>query len=258
MFPDDLDPDLDPELEDGEDTEQFADPDEGFDDAGDGDEADGAVDPSGAGDGTRDDDTETPTQVAAPSRGAIRIAALAKEAREARESAERATRELAEFRAERTRNSSAAERESEARRLEMMSPDERMEHRLTQIETNSSQRLARMEFNSADANDKAAFTGSFSAKPQLAALADAVEERLTTMRAQGVNAPRLTVATYLIGEQALKAAPRANARAGRTAEANRARQTTRPGTSRGDVASGSRRGQSDAAAREARLLDVPL
>lgn len=140
----------------------------------------------------------------------------------------------------------------EAERLESMAPEERVEYRVNQ-------RLARMEFNSWDTNDRVVFDGLAARNPAVASLKDEVEAAFIERARAGAPVDRSTIAKFLIGEKALSKAPRAKAAGARAAATGRDRNTVRPTNSRGDTPStGSRRGTNEAEARRKRLENLEL
>lgn len=137
-------------------------------------------------------------------------------------------------------------------RLAQMEPLERLEY-LRQEDRNFLQsQLQAMRLESQDSADKTAYEALASREPLAAKFKDKVEEYLAGMRRQGITAPRETIYTQLVGEQARKNAGRATARARKTADSNRERQTARAPNGRGDTAPSDRRGDT-AAARAKRL-----
>jgi hypothetical protein len=138
---------------------------------------------------------------------------------------------------------------TEAGRLEFLLNEERHERRAGQ---------ARIEFQTWDANDKAAFSAICARNPAAAALEKEVEKRLQEHRTTGQNATREAVLTFLLGEKALAKSGRARTAGQRREAEGRERQTARPLNGRGDVAPSGQRKLSEAAARKKRLDGVPI
>lgn len=231
------------------------------DDEDDGDEAGGAVDK-----GESDDDEpegqsagDQDRQVDQPTRGGNRIAALAERTRLAEERAAAVERELAGLRQREQQQSQHQTQQQREARLAEMSESERLEFLLAESNQRTQLQLNEIRFNSWDQSDKAEFQALRATKPALASVTDAeIEQALATMRANGTNAPRSSVATFLIGQKAIDRVPKAKAAGQRAAAAGRERQTVRPTSGRGDVTAGSGRRVSEAAARRARLEDVEI
>lgn len=260
-------PQTDNEGGDYEDDEDVTGADADFDDEDDGDEAGGDVDPdaSDPDSGSDDDGAEGQDEVDEPparplSRAERRVQQALTESKAATARADKIEAELAALKAERTRGSTEAQQAAERQRLEMMSPEERAEYRVGQIEKTLRAELEQTKFQIWDQADKASFETLAAQRPQVAKAAAKVEEYLAQMRAAGTNAPRATVLRYVLGDLALAAEPRARGRAEREAEANRQRQTVPAPRGRASVpaSSGRRSGANTPEGREARLLDRPL
>ncbi len=250
-----------------EDDEDLTGADAEFDDADDGDADGGEIDSADADPDSREDDDGAEGEVddeppARPlSRAEKRVQSALSTAKAAEERAARIESELAALRAERTRGNTEAAQAAERQRLEMMSPEERAEYRVSQIEKTLRAELEQTKFNIWDQADKASFETVLAARTDLPKdAAQKVEEYVAQMRASGTNAPRATVLRYVIGDLVLAATPKARARAERTAETNRQRQTvSAPRVARGDVSRQGRRGSANTPeGREARLMDRPI
>jgi hypothetical protein len=200
---------------------------------------------------------ERPAQVAAKSRAQARVEAATKAAKEAKAEAEALRREMQGLMAERQRTQQQETQSQRAERLAQMGEAERLEYLLNEQGQNFQARLNAIQFEAQDSADRTAFEGLCSRNPTAASLKDEVESQLRQLRAAGTTAPRETVLKYLIGERALSRAPRAKAKAERSAAANRQRQSARPGSARSDVSTGRPRGD-EAAQRRARLEDVNI
>lgn len=146
---------------------------------------------------------------------------------------------------------------AERARYDMMSPEERIEYRLQQMDQRQTAELQRVRFETADNADRQAFADLCKTSNSAARLAARVEQELKKLRDQGTNVPRRTILAVLIGEKALSGAPRATGRQQRRAEEQRQRQSAKPGSraSRSDAPSQDRRSSSDREARNKRLED---
>ena len=173
--------------------------------------------------------------------------------RELRARAQEAERRAAENerRAEealRARNQEDFQRQ-ERERLEMMSPEERVEYRVNQ-------RLNQIQFSTWDTNDRVMFEGLVSSNPAVAALKSEVEQVFQDRIRQGAPVDRQTIATFLIGQKALAKAPRAKAAGARAAAAGKERNQVRASSGRGDAAPAGRTRMTEQEARAKRLQDV--
>lgn len=214
----------------------------------------GEEDPSGEDEGQegRQD------QVGRQSRGQGRIARLAAETADLRrrlEESDRARQTAERAAQDRQRQEGAAQRDA---RLAEMMPDERAAYLIEENNRNTQQQLAAMDFRMQDSADRTAFDGLCARNPTAAKLRDDVEARLADMRRSGTTAPRETVLRYLIGDRALKSAPKAKAKQQRAADGERQRQQAKPGAARSDVGSGGGRRGSEQDARRKRLADVQI
>ena len=202
------------------------------------------------------DEDEPPARAAKPSRGENRVAAATRTAAEAKRKADDLQRELDQLKAE--RNQPPRETPDQVReRLAQMDPVERLEYLREQDRREFTSTLQRIEFNAQDSSDKTAFEALCARNPVASKLRDDVEARLADMRRSGTTAPRETVLRWVIGDRALANAGRATGKARKTADANRARQTARPGNSRGDAPATDRR-SIGSQARDKRLNDINI
>lgn len=175
-----------------------------------------------------------------------------RELRSRAQEAERRAQELEARVAERERSQSAElARQREEERLALMSPEERLEHRVNQ-------RLAQIEINTWSTQDRVAFDGLANSNPAVASLRDEVEATFQQRLAAGQPVDRKTIAAFLIGQKALAAAPRAARKGAKAAEAGRAKNATRATSGRGDVPRSETRSQNEAEARRRRLENTPI
>lgn len=252
--PEDDEPLLDEDFGGEEDQQHEGDD---LDDAGldgaDGESGDDIGDVDQTGDA---DEVEREDEVAARprSRAKARVEAALREAKAAREDARLAREEAA---AARTSGHTADETRREAELLANMDPFERREYEANKRFQSMEQNLARIEFRSVDANDKADFAAKAARTPALAAIADDVEKALGELRAKGQTAPRETIATYLLGQRALQRAAGARTRASKAGAERIARQTARPTGARSDVRAEAPRGD-NRSARAKRLEGLTI
>jgi hypothetical protein len=196
-----------PETDEGAaDLDDNIDNDEGDeDDQGDEDDDPDPDDQDDEPDGEEDPPARQPT------RGQNRIATLSASAKAEKERADRLEAELAEAR-RRPTTPTETPQQYQARRtahLATLTEAGRLEFLQQESEQRVTSRLAQIEFNSYDANDKASFQGLCARNPVVAAMEDEVEKTLKEYRANGQNATREAVVKYLLGEKALAKAGRA-------------------------------------------------
>lgn len=193
-----------------------------------------------------------------PSRGDRRITALTERTRLQAEENARLTRELDNFRRNPPAPLAPVETPAQrAERLALLSPEERMEERVSEALRVHDQRSQQLTSQLMDQSDRASFDARTAANPLFKKIATDVERELAALRARGENLPRETIATYLIGQRVL--AQQGKAKPG--AQQRRRAQEARPVNGRGDV-SGDRRerrsGGDSAADIERRFGDVPI
>lgn len=244
------DPDDHEGIDDGDEGDQDDDPDEGDDPLDPDDEQDDDADEG--------DDPPEPRQ---QTRGETRLQRLANEKKAADDRAAAAERraEEAERRATqgpvKTREQMAAERTAH---LATLTEAGRLEFLINEERHNREQGQARIEFQTFDANDKAAFAAMCARNPAAAKLEAEVEKRLQEHRAGGQNATRQAVLTFLLGERALAKSGRAKSAGQRREAEGRERQTARPMNGRGDAAPTGQRRTSEADARRKRLEGMQI
>lgn len=242
---------FEPDLEEAvyDETEIDADPDGGIEDADDqeqdGDDADhlGQL-PAGEDEGQED----RPAEVEQPrrSRAQERIEALTRERAAAAEQAAALQAKLdAIERAE-------AERQEQAK-IQEMGPYEREQYLKDRQIQQLQAEFHQLRMQTAEAQDRAAFSALVATKPALSKYEAKVEESLAALRQNGQTAPRETILAYLIGQEMLAKAGTAKAKAARTAQGNKASQASRPTGGRSDTSSGASRNLDPQAARRARL-----
>lgn len=241
-----------------EGLDDAVDPDAGDDLDAEGDEAGGAEAGEGEDDAGIDGDGRRAAPVREPSRAQRRVETATRIASQAKAEAEAARRELAELRAaqqgRQTQEQAALERE----RVALMSPDEKLEHYRQQDRQELDRRFAQFNYQTADANDRAAFRSLCAENPAYKAVAADVEEQLSEARRNGSNLPRETIATYLVGKRAIERATRAAPKQKREGAARVQRETVRiPAGGGSNVRAGAAR-SSDAVARAKRLENMDI
>ena len=215
--PDDLIDELEDEIDEGDDAEDEGDEPDLDDDADDGED-------------------EPEPEPRKPTRGENRVAAATRAAAEAKAEAAAIRRELeAERQARNTIPPEEMQRRREAH-LATLTSDQKVEFLLAEQRQQTDREIARIRFDSYDANDKAAFAALAAKTPALRALEAEVEERLAEVRKNGGNVARAQVASFILGEKALAKATRSNNSGAKRAAAGKERQTARPTGARSDVA----------------------
>lgn len=207
----------------------------------------GSGDPEGEGDtegtegedeGGADEDAQPePGQAAGerqPSRGDRRIQSLVAREKQLAADNARITRELDELRRSQhapTYQPPAETPQQRAERLSLLSPEDRIrtevDERLQQHERNQQQLLGRLQ----DSSDQTAFQALCARNPLAAKMSEQVERELAGVRSRGMDLPRQSIFTYLVGQKALEQMGKGN----RAARRNQQRQQGRPVNARGDV-----------------------
>jgi hypothetical protein len=119
-----------------------------------------------------------------------------------------------------------------AESLRMMAPDEAAMAVGHRVEQRMAQQMQRLELGAADRIDAQEFRSIQGAEPAAKRLADRVEQTLASERSQGRNPSRLTIYTYLLGEELRTRAATAATTQRRAGASRIAAQQTRPGNSR--------------------------
>jgi hypothetical protein len=214
---------------------------------GDAPEGEGADAEDGSEDAAEDEGQDGPDAVAEaprrrPSRYETRIQALTRAREEDRREFERRLSEVQQqVNAPRQRQETPEEREA---RIALMTPEERTDFRIREIERRHQEDLQRLAFQTAEATDQAAFNATIRANPNLQRYAASVESELAKLRQRGLNLPREQVLDWVIGQQA-RARMGQGSRQQNSAKNRVAKQTVRPVNGGGDVAAQrGKRGQS--------------
>lgn len=225
---------MEEEFEEFEDIEEFDDPIEDLDP-----EIDPDPDPS---------PEETPP-AKQPSRSQARIEALDREAKEAKAEAEALRRQMTELLNGTSRSEAEARQRQRQQELDAMDPWDRAEALNRDREARIEARLGAVTRNLQDSTDRAEFAAKCASEPRLAKIADEVEARLADARSKGIDVQRETLATFILGEKALKS--KARARAEKKAADNISRERSRPAGGSSDAPRPE--GKDEASARAKRL-----
>ena len=230
---------------------------EGEHEEGAGETDDAAEQDEGQTDGEKAGDEEVDAQPEGkPSRGASRFQKLANEAREAREHAARVERELQEFKAEQSRRAAVVEKkEPTAEEMALWSTEQIIDYKLQKATGQYGQQLAQMQWNTQEANDKAAFERLQLSDPRAKKYAAEVEARLASIRKQNQNVDRESLFKFILGEKVYQNGSKAAAKQKKQGEAEIRRQKTNPPSGQSDVRGG-RTQDSEAEARRKRLENV--
>lgn len=257
-------PELDLDIDGEEHGAVPADTDAGDSDAV-GEEPDERAEPDGEEDAAGADEGQAgqPDQVAPRPRSAATIAVqeAKRAAKEARAEAEATRRELEQLRQAAQGRQTEEQKRLEAERIALMPPEERLEHLLNRQAEQTRREVGALQFQMQDGGDRIAFQSLAARNDAVgrayASVADEVETKLKEMRASGGNAPRETIAKYLIGERAVERA----LKGGSQKQKNRGREavqreSVRPAQGRGDQPAQRQRGGGDEKSqRAARLGD---
>lgn len=229
-----------PEIGTGAGSEGTAGTDNGDDQAGD-DEPE--LPAEHADDGEDDGEPGDEVEEAPPSRGARRQQTLANERRELRQRLETTERERATERAElealrRDRQSQQHQltQQQEAERLALMTPDERLEYRMTQHERRTQQTMQQTLLQMQAASDKTSYDAKAMVNPVYKKHSVEVERVFQRQLAEGRPVDRELILKNILGELALASADRATNKA-RTNGARRVNaQRVNAGNTRSDNA----------------------
>lgn len=240
---DETDPPLDP----ADDQEGAGDPDE-FEDEEVLDDPDNEEEP----------ELEAEPEPRQRTRGQQRIERLANDNRGLREEVAASQARLAalEARLVQPQQPTIDQQRDEEARLALMSPEERMNHRLERTIADNNRQTQAVLGSVQDQADATAFRALLKDKPHYAKLSDTVEKRAKELRQKGTPLPREAVLMFLVGEQAVKSQERPRQR--EQSQQRLAQQETRPSSGRGDVRGDRRSTGSTQTALEKRLSNVRL
>jgi len=261
----DEDREEDNSYDDGQDDEnQFEAGSDEDADADDGDEvdrdADGGEVDSGEEDADGSDEEGEPEGRPAQVKRRKGVGDIRREAREARERAEKAERELADHKAQATRQQQTPQETAEQRaaRLAKMSPGELTHYLVQESEARTQAALNNIAFQNFDSGDRAAFAAACAANPAVKGIAKEVEGEVERLRKTGQIVTRETAAAFLLGKKILAGAPAARAKAKAKGDASREKHTAKPGGSRSDQRGGAKKSTDERSARKNRLLNAKL
>lgn len=248
------------ELDDG------LDPNEDGADAGD-DESDVETGDDSAEDDAGTDEGQEGRPAPVRGRGERDYGRLRQERREAVDRVRNLERELAEARASRghTPPDQSAARERQDRRdreleaARLRGPEDFTDTRLRHQQEDFDARLGQLQIATLDASDRSAFQTLCARNSVIDGLSDAVEQRLSDLRRQGGNAPRETIAKFLLGERAMQRAARAKGKQGKRGAQEIERERTKVRRGGGsDLQRGTQRGGDEKSKREDRLKDLQI
>jgi len=236
--------------------------DEGEGDAGEDTSDQGAEDAAGDHEGQAGQSAE----VAVKPRSAATIAVqeAKRAAKEAKAEAEALRREMDQIRQAATGRQTAEQEAAERARVELMSPDEKVDYLLKKQEQGFNARFSQLQYQTWDANDRQSYNTACMEQTvrgkALAAVRDETERRIEQLRASGERVPqREVIAAYLIGQRVLANGAKAVNKQAKQGKENIARQQARPVNSRGDQASeGTRRGGNEVEQRRNRLENMDI
>lgn len=218
---------------------------------------DAAGQDAGEGEGTRrpgEEDADGSQQEVRRNRASDSVREAKRAAKEAREQLATKERELSDLRAAQVRTQHSPDPAVEAARLELMTPEERIEYRLQQSEARHAQELRALRWETAEREDKARFERFQQDNPRAKRYVEDVEKLLDQARRGGTNLPRETVFYYLLGKKVAENTKNKGATTRQAGRENVRREQTRPSAGRGDVGTGARKGKS----LEERLANVEV
>lgn len=192
-------------------------------------------------------------EAVAPSRGSSRIQRLANEAKAAKEEAAAANRRIQELERQTWQQNSQVTEQQERERLALMTPDERADYRISQMERKFDQRAQQQQMQTAATMDKVAYDAKATINPVYAKLRNVVEERFQEQLRLGKPVEREILLKLELGERALAGAAAGTGAARKSGRARVDSQRVASGSGKGDAAS--ERGKSGDSP-ENRLKDV--
>lgn len=241
------------------DDESLVDPNEDQDDAVDEQSDDEAGDGSAKDDAGADDrQAGQATEVKGPSRRERRVLQALEKAERAETEARALRERLAVIEAQAQQRQTQADEAREQEQLALMPPEQQMQYLLKKQEQKFGNEILRLRFETADANDKAAFETVCARNSAAAAVRKQVEEVLANERRGGSNPKREVVLRYILGDLALERAARAAGKQTRNGQAKRQAETVRAPSTSSTVSRETRAPNDSAAARAKRLRDVQI
>ena len=243
-----LDDPRDPDEEVLEDAHEEDDPE---DDAGLGDDEGGGKD----GQEEQDDEAQEGLVEAKPSRASKAVLEAKRVAREAAAEAAALRKEMAELRQQRQQAHPQEESlEQEQAKLALMSVEERVDYKLAKAEKINQRQMAMVQFQTAEAADKASYEAKAAYEPRYKKYAADVEKLLSSERAAGKNWPRETILKFVLGERVLNAKPMVDKQR-KDAQRRVSSQRTSPEAGRSDRAAQRGRGNGSTLSELERRLE---
>lgn len=192
------------DLPDGDDDEIEVEGNEGEDEAEDaGLDDDEGGDEAEAGPKSEDAEGQEGQVERKPSRATRAVQEAKRLAREAQERATRIEQEMQALRAERAAPKVETEEQEQAK-LALMTAEERIDYKLRKAADENKRQLGAMQFQMADATDKAAFEARGSYDQRYKRYAPDVEKLLQEERRAGRNFPRETILKFVLGAKVLE------------------------------------------------------
>src|SRR6267154_2094559 len=186
---------------------------DGDNEEGAGEADDAAEQDEGQTDSEEAGDEEVVVETKKTGRGEARFQKLANEAREAREHASRIEKELNEFKAEQARQRATVEKkEPTDDEMALWSTQQIIDYKLQKATSGFQQNLQQLQWNTQEANDKAAFERLQLSDPRAKKYAAEVETRLASIRKQGQNVDREALLKFVIGEKVFQGGGKAAAK----------------------------------------------
>jgi hypothetical protein len=218
---------------------------------------DAAEQDEGQADGEKASDEEVDAQPERkPGRGEARFQKLANAAKEATERAAKVEREFQEFKAEQSRQRATVEKkEPTADEMALWSTEQVIDYKLQKATGVFTQNLQQLQWNTQEANDKAAFERLQLSDPRAKKYAGEVETRLAGIRKQGQNVDRESLFKFVLGEKVYNNGGKAAVKQKKEGAEQIRRQKTNPPGGGSDVRGG-RTQDSEAEARRKRLENV--
>ena len=190
-----------------------------------------------------EDGDEDPEPKAAKKEG--RYATLARRAKEAEADAKAAREAVARLEQQQQQQlqqqNRAAWQAQEQAKLDLMLPEERVAYQTQQQLQAMQQQMAHIQFQAAEAAEKAEYTAKAATSPVYGKYASRVEKLKADLLREGRNVSRENLLKLLIGEDALQRGAKVGAKQKAAGSARRAAASGRQQSGRSDTASNSRR-----------------
>lgn len=185
-------------------------------------------------------------------RGQNRFQTLSNENKQLKERLDRQERERQEERRQQWQQNQARTEAEERERLALMTPDERADYRISQMERRTNETLRQSQLQTNIHLDRNAYEAKAAVNPVYARYRDEVEAKFQEHLARGAPVEREVILKYLLGEKALNGAGKSRD-AARRGRARVERERVPPAGGKGDASS--QRGRVGSTAEE-RLKDV--